>query len=40
MAPTPLTQIPLKEDEVPIMAQWSTGNYVDSWNDTVTTKEK
>lgn len=40
MAPTPLTEISLIEGEIPIMAQWATGNYVNSWNETVTTEEK
>lgn len=40
IASEPLVEIPLLQGETPIMSQWATGNYVNSWTKTVNTKEK
>ncbi|GAA0178011.1 lipoprotein [Clostridium sediminicola] len=40
IASEPLIDFPLQKDEIPIMSQWATGNYVNSWTKAATTKEK
>jgi hypothetical protein len=37
---SPLVEFDMKEGEVPVMSQWATGNYVDSWSETFNSLKK
>jgi hypothetical protein len=37
---SPLSSFDIKEGEIPVMSQWATGNYVDSWSETISSLKK